>query len=200
MPQALIGTLAHAVLREDAGFHAYQILEAGARQFAVWATLMRAGIFCQTADIARRLFRGGELHQEAGVSWRCAIPSWRRIGSKGFGVAMGWSMDRQGIRTLFDHQSKRLKQFELSGPRRERVSLDNYTDELAARDAEFRDEARQMVRTSLKFRALRQPWPGLFSHLQFSSLAREPAWRRRMPPFVSALPPNSFCMRHLRLG
>ena len=55
---------------------------------------------------------------------------------------MGWSMDRQGIRTLFDHQSKRLKQFELSGPRRERVSLDNYTDELAARDAEFRDEAR----------------------------------------------------------
>ena len=28
-PQALIATLAHAVLREDAGFHAYQILEAG---------------------------------------------------------------------------------------------------------------------------------------------------------------------------
>ena len=51
-----------------------------------------------------------------------------------------------------------------------------------------------MVRTSLKFRALRQPWPGLFSHLQFSSLAREPAWRRRMPPFVSALPANSFCV------
>jgi hypothetical protein len=23
---------------------------------------------------------------------------------------MGWSMDRQGIRTLFDHESKRLKQ------------------------------------------------------------------------------------------
>src|SRR5580693_6229032 len=35
-PQALIATLAHAVLREDAGFHAYQILEAGVRQFAVW--------------------------------------------------------------------------------------------------------------------------------------------------------------------
>ena len=32
-PQALIATLAHAVLREDAGFHAYQMLEAGVRQF-----------------------------------------------------------------------------------------------------------------------------------------------------------------------
>jgi hypothetical protein len=50
---------------------------------------------------------------------------------------MGWSMDRQGLRTLFDHESKRLKQYELSGSRRERVSLDTYPDELAARDAEF---------------------------------------------------------------
>jgi hypothetical protein len=33
-PQALIATLAFAVLREDAGFHAYQMLEAGVRQFA----------------------------------------------------------------------------------------------------------------------------------------------------------------------
>jgi hypothetical protein len=33
-PQTLIATLAHAVLREDAGFHAYQMLEAGVRQFA----------------------------------------------------------------------------------------------------------------------------------------------------------------------
>ncbi len=30
---------------------------------------------------------------------------------------MGWSMDRQGIRTLFDRVTGRLKQFELSGPR-----------------------------------------------------------------------------------
>jgi hypothetical protein len=58
------------------------------------------------------------------------------------GAAMGWSMDREGIRTLFDGESKRLKQFELSGPRRERISLDTYPDELAARDAEFRQEAR----------------------------------------------------------
>ena len=55
---------------------------------------------------------------------------------------MSWSMDREGIRTLFDRESKRLKQFKLSGPRRERVSLDSYADELAARDAEFRQEAR----------------------------------------------------------
>ena len=55
---------------------------------------------------------------------------------------MGWSMDRQGIRTRFDRESNRLKQFELSGPRRERISLDTYSDELAARDAEFRQEAR----------------------------------------------------------
>jgi len=28
--------LAHATLREDAGFHAYQMLEAGVRQFTAW--------------------------------------------------------------------------------------------------------------------------------------------------------------------
>ena len=80
-PQALIATLSHAVLREDAGFHAYQMLEAGVRQFAVWgetdegrhiliavarylaahSPTERAAL--QTADIARRLMRGGELHQ-----------------------------------------------------------------------------------------------------------------------------------------
>jgi hypothetical protein len=82
-PQALIATLARAVLREDAGFHAYQMLEAGVRQFAVWSDTHegrhiliavarylaahspteRAAL--QTADIARRLMRGGELHQSA---------------------------------------------------------------------------------------------------------------------------------------
>lgn len=35
-PQPLITTLARAVLREDAGFHAYQMLEAGVRQFTAW--------------------------------------------------------------------------------------------------------------------------------------------------------------------
>ena len=85
-PQALITTLAHATLREDAGFHAYQMLEAGVRQFAAWgdndegrhiliavarylaahSPTERAAL--QTADIARRLMRGGELHQEEGAS------------------------------------------------------------------------------------------------------------------------------------
>ena len=84
--QALIATLAHAVLREDAGFHAYQMLEAGVRQFGAWgdtdegrhiliavarylaahSPTERASL--QTADIARRLMQGGELHQEAGSS------------------------------------------------------------------------------------------------------------------------------------
>ena len=45
---------------------------------------------------------------------------------------MGWSIDREEIRTLFDRDSKHLKQFELSGPRRERVVSTRY--ELAARD------------------------------------------------------------------
>jgi hypothetical protein len=35
-PDALIATLAQALLREDAGFHAYQMLEAGVRQFREW--------------------------------------------------------------------------------------------------------------------------------------------------------------------
>lgn len=85
-PQALIATLAHAVLREDAGFHAYQMLEAGVRQFTAWgdtdegrhifiaiarylaahSPTERAAL--QTADIARRLMRGGELHEEAVAS------------------------------------------------------------------------------------------------------------------------------------
>jgi hypothetical protein len=84
--QTLIATLAHAMLREDAGFHAYQMLEAGVRQFTVWGNTdagrhiliavarylaahsptERAAL--QTADIARRLMRGGELHQEESSS------------------------------------------------------------------------------------------------------------------------------------
>ena len=42
-PQALIATLAHAVLREDAGFHAYQMLEAESGNSRCGATVMRAG-------------------------------------------------------------------------------------------------------------------------------------------------------------
>jgi hypothetical protein len=55
---------------------------------------------------------------------------------------MGWSMDRRGIRTLFDRETRRLKQVELSGARRERVSLGTYSDELSARQAEVCQEAK----------------------------------------------------------
>jgi nitrite reductase/ring-hydroxylating ferredoxin subunit len=82
-PEALIATLAHALLREDAGFHAYQMLEAGVRQFREWgdgnegrhiliavtrylaAHWPTQRAMLQTSDIARRLMRGGELHREA---------------------------------------------------------------------------------------------------------------------------------------
>jgi nitrite reductase/ring-hydroxylating ferredoxin subunit len=82
-PRALIATLARALLREDSGFHAFQMLEAGVRQFDEWGNSAegrhiliavarylaahspteRAAL--QTADIARRLMRGGELHEAA---------------------------------------------------------------------------------------------------------------------------------------
>ena len=57
-------------------------------------------------------------------------------------LAMGWSMDRQGIRTSFDGESRRLKQIELSGSRRERVSLATYPDDLSAREAEVCQDAK----------------------------------------------------------
>jgi nitrite reductase/ring-hydroxylating ferredoxin subunit len=81
-PEALIATLAHVLLREDAGFHAYQMLEAGVRQFEEWGNtdqgrhiLIAVARYLaahsptersafQTADIAQRLLRGGELHQD----------------------------------------------------------------------------------------------------------------------------------------
>src|SRR5262252_8019276 len=82
-PDALIATLAQALLREDAGFHAYQMLEAGVRQFQEWgncdqgrhiliavarylaAHFPTQRALLQTADIASRLMRGGELHRDA---------------------------------------------------------------------------------------------------------------------------------------
>jgi hypothetical protein len=84
-PAALIATLAQALLREDASFHTYQILEAGIRQFHAWGNtdqgrhiLVAVARYLaahfptersalQTADIARRLLRGGELHENAGT-------------------------------------------------------------------------------------------------------------------------------------
>jgi len=81
-PEALMVTLAHALLREDAGFHAYQMLEAGIRQFREWGNTEESRHILigvarylaahspteraayQTADIAGRLMRGGHLHDE----------------------------------------------------------------------------------------------------------------------------------------
>jgi nitrite reductase/ring-hydroxylating ferredoxin subunit len=76
----LIATLAHSVLREDAGFHTYQMLEAGVRQYRDWrgseqgshiliavarylaahSPTQRAQL--QTAVVARRLGRGESVH------------------------------------------------------------------------------------------------------------------------------------------
>ena len=81
-PEPLIATLGRALLREDAGFHACQMLEAGVRQFQEWrggapgrhiliavarylaahSPTERAAY--QTADIARRLLSGHALHEE----------------------------------------------------------------------------------------------------------------------------------------
>jgi hypothetical protein len=77
----LIATLARAVLREDAGFHTYQMLEAGVRQYREWgdseegchiligvarylaahSPTERAQL--QTAMVARRLSLGQALHE-----------------------------------------------------------------------------------------------------------------------------------------
>ena len=83
-PDLIIGALAHALLREDAGFHAYQIFEAGVRQFHEWADpeprrhiLVAVARYLaahspteralrQTADIADRLSRGDHLHEDTG--------------------------------------------------------------------------------------------------------------------------------------
>jgi nitrite reductase/ring-hydroxylating ferredoxin subunit len=85
-PQSLIATLVHVLLREDAGFHAYQMLEAGVRQFREWgsgdqgrhiliavarymaAHFPTARAHLQTAEIARRLMRGSELHSDVQVA------------------------------------------------------------------------------------------------------------------------------------
>ncbi len=81
-PEDLIATLARALLREDAWFHAYQMLEAGVRQFGEWGEtdqgrhiLIAVARYLaahspteraayQTADIARRLVRGGAVHED----------------------------------------------------------------------------------------------------------------------------------------
>jgi hypothetical protein len=79
----LVATLARAVLREDADFHTLQIFEAAVRQWREWGDtregrriLVAAARWLaahsptsraqlQTADVAQRLARGQNLHEEA---------------------------------------------------------------------------------------------------------------------------------------
>jgi nitrite reductase/ring-hydroxylating ferredoxin subunit len=78
----LLGTLAHALLREDADFHTYQMFEAAIRQYHEWgdtaeghailiALARYLAAHCpterarfQTATIARRLHRGGRVYED----------------------------------------------------------------------------------------------------------------------------------------
>jgi hypothetical protein len=81
MRPTLIATLAQAVLREDAEFHTYQMLEASVRQYREWGESAEGSLILiavarylaahsptkraqlQTADVARRLNRGQSLHE-----------------------------------------------------------------------------------------------------------------------------------------
>jgi len=78
----LIATLGHALLREDAGFHMAQNLQAAVRQYLAWQGEPDAGPILiaaarylaahvpttrarhQTAQVARRLMMGGAVHEE----------------------------------------------------------------------------------------------------------------------------------------
>jgi len=82
-PSDFIAVLGHAVLREDAGFHMIQNLQAAVQQSLVWqgdpevaAILIAAARYLaahsptsrarhQTAQVACRLMRGGEVHEDA---------------------------------------------------------------------------------------------------------------------------------------
>jgi nitrite reductase/ring-hydroxylating ferredoxin subunit len=86
-PAALIATLGHALLREDCGFHWYQVMEASVRQYEAWPRGSEEGVLVLTAlarflaahtptrremsrvvDIAARLRRGEELYEESDTS------------------------------------------------------------------------------------------------------------------------------------
>jgi hypothetical protein len=110
-PKVLIETLAHVLLREDAGFHAYQMFEAGIRQFREWddddgarrhiliavvrylaAHSPTERAMLQTADIARRLMRAEnfmKMHRlradavAADTGVRCAEPRQRQCAMNG---------------------------------------------------------------------------------------------------------------------
>lgn len=79
---ALVATFARAMLREDAGFHTFQMLEAGVRQWREWGDTPEGGRILvavarwlaahaptpraqlQTAEVARRLARGQSVYED----------------------------------------------------------------------------------------------------------------------------------------
>jgi nitrite reductase/ring-hydroxylating ferredoxin subunit len=72
-PGPLVATLVRAVLREDAGFHAYQMLEAGARQFHEWGggdagrhilVAVARYLAAHSPTERARLLSGRALHEE----------------------------------------------------------------------------------------------------------------------------------------
>ena len=83
-PAGIIATLGHALLREDASFHMFQMYEAGVQQYREWAGEPEGGHILiavarflaahsptqrarhQTATIARRLHRGESVHESGG--------------------------------------------------------------------------------------------------------------------------------------
>jgi nitrite reductase/ring-hydroxylating ferredoxin subunit len=82
----LIRTLVRAVVREDADFHTYQMLEATVQQHQEWGDTEQGGHvliagaryiaahsptqreMLQTAEIVQRLHRGEDLHEQGGLS------------------------------------------------------------------------------------------------------------------------------------
>ena len=74
--------MCHALLREDAGFHMVQNLQAAVRQYLAWKgdrvaslILIAAARYlaahcptprarCQTAQVVHRLMRGGAVHED----------------------------------------------------------------------------------------------------------------------------------------
>jgi hypothetical protein len=86
-PAALIAKLGHALLREDCGFHWYQVTEAAVRQHHAWpegsepGRLVLVGLArflaahtptrretSRVVDIAARLRRGEELYEDSSTS------------------------------------------------------------------------------------------------------------------------------------
>ena len=82
----LIRTLVRAVVREDANFHTYQMLDATVQQHQEWGDTEQGGHILlagaryiaahsptqremlQTAEIVQRLHRGEDLHEQGGLS------------------------------------------------------------------------------------------------------------------------------------